>query len=128
MAFKFTLYFILAMTSLCARPGEYGVFGKDSDLFGKKIFTSESKQEIPSFFQQIAEGCIFFHQQVISPADGPRSHFRPTSSRYMLLAIRKHGLGKGFLMGCDRLLRENSESWVYRTVEVDGKLYKYDMP
>ena len=29
-------------------------------------------------------------------------------------------------MGCDRLLRENDEKWVYHTVEIDGQKFKYD--
>jgi hypothetical protein len=29
-------------------------------------------------------------------------------------------------MGCDRLLRENEEKWVYRTVYFHGRLLKYD--
>ncbi len=97
-------------------------WGKDSDL---KLFTP--KQEVASSIgTQIAETIIDFHQQVISPVDGPRSHFRPTSSQYMRLAMRRYGFVKGFIMGCDRLLRENDEKWVYRTVEIDGQLYKYD--
>lgn len=31
-------------------------------------------------------------------------------------------------MGCNRLLRENKAPWVYRQIEVDGKLIKYDPP
>ena len=75
---------------------------------------------------RVAEEVILFHQNVISPVDGPRSHFRPTSSRYMLLAIRKHGFLQGFVMGCDRLLRENDDDWLYRTIQIDGKIYKFD--
>ena len=63
---------------------------------------------------------IQFHQDVISPADGPRSHFFPSSSQYTLEAMRKYGFYKGFLMGCDRLQRENNQDWVYRK-GVDGR-------
>ena len=52
---------------------------------------------------------IDFHQKVISPVDGPRSHFRPSSSQYMRQAMHNYGFFKGYIMGCDRLLRENSE-------------------
>jgi putative component of membrane protein insertase Oxa1/YidC/SpoIIIJ protein YidD len=75
---------------------------------------------------RIADLVIDFHQQVISPVDGPRSHFRPSSSQYMRQAMHNYGFFKGFVMGCDRLLRENNEPWVYRTVEENGNLYKYD--
>jgi putative component of membrane protein insertase Oxa1/YidC/SpoIIIJ protein YidD len=79
-----------------------------------------------SFAGKLFENIISFHTNIISPVDGPRSHFRPTSSRYMLLSMRKHGVIKGFLKGCDRLIRENSEKWVYRTIKIDGIEYKYD--
>jgi hypothetical protein len=29
-------------------------------------------------------------------------------------------------MGCDRLLRENNEEWIYQKVIIDGYEYKYD--
>lgn len=74
----------------------------------------------------MAEKVILFHQNIISPADGPRSSFRPTSARYMLLAMRRHGFLKGYVMGCDRLLRENKDDWVYRTRTIDGITYKFD--
>lgn len=98
-------------------------WGKDAEL------AQSQKPPAPhtlSIAGKIAEKVILFHQNVISEVDGPRSHFRPTSSRYMLLSIRKHGFLKGFLLGCDRLLRENDDPWVYRKILIDGKLYKYD--
>jgi hypothetical protein len=30
--------------------------------------------------------------------------------------MRKYGYFKGFTLGCDRLLRENNDEWVYRKV------------
>lgn len=79
-----------------------------------------------SFTGKLFENIISFHTEVISPTDGPRSHFRPTSSRYMLQSMRKYGVLQGFLKGCDRLLRENGEKWYYRTIIIDGKEYQYD--
>jgi len=73
-----------------------------------------------------AEKLIAFHTHILSPVDGPRSDFRPTSSRYMLMAIRRHGFFKGFVMGCDRLMRENKDDWVYRTKVINGVKYKWD--
>lgn len=73
------------------------------------------------------EQLIAFHQNVISPADGPRSNFRPSSSQYMLDAMRMYGFFKGFAMGCDRLMRENADPWVYRTtINEAGERMKYD--
>jgi putative component of membrane protein insertase Oxa1/YidC/SpoIIIJ protein YidD len=108
--------------------GEVGFctpWGKDAGL---KVETAKPAIPAvkPSIMAALAEQAILFHQNVISPVDGPRSHFRPTSSRYMLLAIRKHGFMKGFVMGCDRLLRENDDPWIYHTIEIDEKLYKWD--
>jgi putative component of membrane protein insertase Oxa1/YidC/SpoIIIJ protein YidD len=80
-----------------------------------------------SVFVRAAEKVISFHQNILSPVDGPRSHFYPSSSQYMRLAMRKHGFVKGFFLGCDRLMRENSAEWVYRTVQIeDGRILKYD--
>jgi putative component of membrane protein insertase Oxa1/YidC/SpoIIIJ protein YidD len=86
-------------------------------------------QNLPhSWAVRMAEHIIRFHQNVLSPVDGPRSHFRPSSSSYMMQSMQKHGFIEGFLMGCDRLMRENSDAWVYRKIEEDGQLFKYDPP
>ena len=82
----------------------------------------------PGIATAMAKRIIGFHQRVISPVDGPRSHFLPSSSWYMMLAIRHYGFPKGFLMGCDRLLRENREEWVYRTVTLGEETIKWDHP
>jgi uncharacterized protein len=71
---------------------------------------------------------IRFHQTVISPVQGPRSHFYPTSSQYTLLAMRQHGFLRGYLMGCSRLTRENTDPWVYRKIDIGHSTRKQDMP
>lgn len=109
--------------SLSAHPGYYEPWGEDADLKAPPPIEETQKVSIPT---KIADAVIRFHQDIISPVDGPRSHFRPTSSRYMQLAMQRYGFLKGFLMGCDRLLRENDDEWVYRTIEVDGRIFKYD--
>lgn len=119
------LFFTFATASLFARPGFIEPWGKDADL---RIHTEENSAYKHSIAAKAAEKVILFHQTVLSPVDGPRSHFRPTSSRYMLIAIRRFGFLKGFVKGCDRLLRENKDGWVYRTREIDGKIYKWDPP
>lgn len=123
-----TLALLFAPIQMQAMPGFYEPWGKDSELCKKSGDTVLKDTTKASLAAKLAEQVILFHQNVISPVDGPRSHFRPTSSRYMLLAIRKYGFIKGFVKGCDRLLRENDSEWVYRTIEVDGKLYKWDPP
>lgn len=101
--------------SLCKKPAEQAQYQKCRKCISTPIMGP------------IAEGLIKFHQDVISPADGPRSHFLPSSSQYTLEAMRKYGFYRGFLMGCDRLMRENSEEWVYRTGKNSaGQLMKLD--
>jgi putative component of membrane protein insertase Oxa1/YidC/SpoIIIJ protein YidD len=113
MLFKFLILY----------AGYFEPWGKDAGL---KPPPPPQETESTSLAVKVADAVIQFHQQVISPVDGPRSHFRPSSSQYMYLAMHRYGFVKGFLMGCDRLLRENDEEWVYRTIQVDGKIFKYD--
>jgi uncharacterized protein len=100
-------------------------WGKDSSL--SKVQThKKTKPSSNHLLSNIANNVIVFHQKVLTPVDGPRSNFRPTSSRYMQLAIKRYGFLKGTLMGFDRLLRENDEKWVYKTIEIDNIKYKFD--
>lgn len=126
MRFNFFLLFLLPVL-LHGSPGFNGPWGKDADLKYSPVKTAEAPQK-RSFAVRTAEHIIRFHQNVLSPVDGPRSHFRPSSSSYMMLSMQKHGFIDGFLMGCDRLMRENSDDWVYRKIVEDGKLIKYDPP
>ena len=114
---------LLLTAGLAAHPGYFEPWGRDAELAAPK---PTPVLATPSLATRIADAIIRFHQEVISPVDGPRSHFRPTSSRYMQLAMQRYGFIKGYLMGCDRLLRENDEEWVYRKVEIDGRIFKYD--
>ena len=101
-------------------------WGKGSELAKQEAPKPlPARSDIPS---RVAEVLIAFRQEVLSQADGPRSNFRPSSSEYMKLAIRKHGFLKGYLMGCDRLLRENKDPWVYPTVTLWDMEFKYDEP
>ena len=108
-----------------AIPGFHPPWGKDADL---SIPSQEREVSNPkhSLAVRVAEKIILFHQQVLSPVDGPRSHFRPSSSAYMKDALFKYGFFQGFALGCDRLIRENSDEWVYRKIEENGKLFKYN--
>lgn len=106
-------------------------WGKDADLSCRRSRPTSSQQCIAcprsSILTEIGDGLIVFHQQVISPADGPRSHFIPSSSQYTRDAMREYGFFQGFIMGCDRLMRENSDPWVYRTIsDSSGKVMKWD--
>lgn len=121
MLFKLLLF--LLPLALFSREPFQEPWGRDATLTSP--LTHSEKPE-PGIATRIADAIIRFHQEVLSPVDGPRSHFRPTSSRYMQLAMQRYGFLKGYIMGCDRLLRENDEEWVYRTIEIDGTEYKYD--
>jgi len=128
MAFKIKILIVLfcvATATVSAEVGYQEPWGKDSELVPRRS-RIPAVPETKGIWTKLAEQVILFHQNVLSPVDGPRSHFRPTSSRYMLLAMRRHGFIKGFVMGCDRLLRENKEEWVYRTITIDGETFKWD--
>lgn len=104
-------------------------WGKDADLLQKRILIHNCPERTIStpLLGPFAESMIWFHQNVISPADGPRSSYIPSSSQYTLDAMRKYGFFKGFTMGCDRLMRENGEEWVYPTILLpSGQLTKWD--
>lgn len=103
--------FLFFTCSVSADP-----WGKDADLV-QKASCSLPNSPPSSFWTHVALQAIRFHQEVISPADGPRSHFIPSSSQYTFDAIKKYGLIQGYAMGCDRLMRENDDPWVYKTVK-----------
>ena len=123
MRFKLVL-FLLPFT-LFAEVGYVEPWGKDAHL---KVATPTPPKKKLSPMARIAEKTILFHHNVLTHISGPRSHFRPTSSQYMLDAIRQYGFMKGYIMGCDRLLRENADPWVYRTTLIKENLYKWDPP
>jgi len=122
MRFKGLLVLLFPIIVLAKEPFSEP-WGRDADLRMPLEHVVEKK---PNIAVRLANAVIRFHQTVINPVDGPRSHFRPSSSRYMQLAMQRYGFLKGFVMGCDRLLRENDEEWVYNTIEIDGRTFKYD--
>ena len=124
MAFR--ILFFLCPILVFAIPGYHPPWGKDADLSYHKPSRITAAELSP--LGDAMEKLIWFHQNIISPVDGPRSHFKPSSSTYMMQAIKKHGFFKGYIMGCDRLLRENEDAWVYRTAVIDGKIWKTDLP
>ena len=122
---RFNLLLLLPIL-VHAQPGFYTPWGKDTDLKYSPLEEVHPPTSHTSLGVRAAEQIILFHQNVLSPVDGPRSHFRPSSSNYMMQSMQKHGFLEGFLMGCDRLMRENSDDWVYLKIEEEGKLIKYD--
>lgn len=101
-------------------------FGTDADLAFPKPRRCCHRPRQSAPLVRFSEFMIVkVHKGVISPSDGPRSHFKPSSSLYTLGAIQKYGFLWGFLFGCDRLMRENNDPWIYRTVPGEyGCLFK----
>lgn len=122
MRFRFFLLFLFPLW-VHAMPGYFEPWGRDADLSAQTAPEPEKKF---SLSVRVAEKVIRFRQQVLARTDGPRSHFQPTSSQYMLLSMQKYGFFEGYIRGCDRLMRENSDDWVYPKIKRDGKFVKYD--
>jgi putative component of membrane protein insertase Oxa1/YidC/SpoIIIJ protein YidD len=114
-----TLLFLISFSL----EASFSPWGKDEGMF----YSSQIEATPAENRGSLAEPLIRFHQKVISPADGPRSHFIPSSSQYTLDAFKTFGLINGFLLGCDRLTRENGEKWVYETIKTkDQDILKWD--
>jgi putative component of membrane protein insertase Oxa1/YidC/SpoIIIJ protein YidD len=110
---RFSLLLLLITTLAAEEP-----WGPDSSLV-----TSTPVTTTPSKF---GLNCISYFQEVISPIDGIRSSFRPSSSEYTKQALQLYGFFPGIALGCDRLLRENGDPWVYRTIPWESFTMKYD--
>ncbi len=126
------IVFFLLIFSLNIFPTEGATYfesaispwGVDQDLCWKK--REQAQLRSAPMQRELCVSMIHFFQQYISPIDGPRSHFYPTSSQYALEAIQKYGACKGIALGCDRLLRENREAWIYPTRNMHGIQRKLD--
>lgn len=117
----FKLIFLLLPLQAISSP-----FGKDADLASPCVSAPTCQPEKGPGVS-LSRLLIRFHQTVITQIDGPRSHFRPSSSQYTLDAIERYGFIQGWLLGCDRLLRENSDPWIYpKRLNEHGELYKWD--
>ncbi|MCF8068670.1 MAG: membrane protein insertion efficiency factor YidD [Desulfobacterales bacterium] len=70
---------------------------------------------------------IRFYQKYISPVDGDRCAMYPSCSHYAADAVNEHGIIKGWVMTCDRLIRcGRDEVNLSDTVWVNGKKHVYD--
>lgn len=98
-------------------------WGADNELVSSSL---NSTTIILKPSQVVCQKMILFFQNHISPIDGPRSSFYPTSSQYTLEAIMKYGALKGIALGCDRLMRENKDWWIYETKLMHGIDRKLD--
>lgn len=112
---KVILFFLTFQLQLFAQFNESPIdpWGVDLELLEPQAATSPIKLTLS---KKISHKMIKFYQNVISPIDGPRSNYSPSSSEYTRQAICKYGFIKGFVLGCDRLLRENKGQWHYPIV------------
>jgi putative component of membrane protein insertase Oxa1/YidC/SpoIIIJ protein YidD len=119
-----TLLLMLYITALQASPSP-APWGKDAHLVS--VAPNPLKTSCTNAPTALSQLFIRFHQEVISPADGPRSHFYPSSSQYTYEALSHYGFFKGWALGCDRLMRENDEPWIYSSItNPEGFTLKYD--
>ncbi len=124
MNFVFSI-FTIYLSLTCFEPS-FQPWGADAELVGIKSETIEDQKSKPHLGERACSKMIRFFQEYISPIDGPRSSFYPTSSQYALEAIQKYGVFTGIALGCDRLLRENGEVWVYERTDDYGMQRKLD--
>jgi len=122
---RLALLLLLFCAPLLASGPWQDPWGTDAELTKPKAETPPHSKNPLTY---VAKGVIHFHQKVISPTDGPRSNYVPCSSTYARRAIEKYGFFKGFVMGCDRLMRENADPWLYPSVEIEGRTLKEDPP
>src|SRR5262249_13497847 len=73
----------------------YLAMWEKSGLSYIKSEKTESEKQKLTLAQKSCRAMIRFFQIYISPIDGPRSSFYPTSSQYALEAIQKYGVFKG---------------------------------
>jgi putative component of membrane protein insertase Oxa1/YidC/SpoIIIJ protein YidD len=120
-------FFLLSLFFPLALHAGFHPWGKDASLAKKPLPLAVEREHKSPLLGPLADVLINFHHDVISPSDGPRSHFYPSSSYYTQEAIRTYGFFQGVVLGCDRLMRENKEEWVYTTAfNKEGILRKYD--
>ena len=116
--------FLLCLQSLSLYAEvNFSPWGKEASM----AYSPKTKDAKPAESSAGFDEIIDFHHNVVTHADGPRSHFKPSSSAYMQEAIRKYGFFTGFSIGCDRLMRENNDPWVYQVTKTrDGDWLKLD--
>lgn len=79
---RFNLYYLLFLLPITgfAEIGYVEPWGKDASLVHCLDVPKQTPPKKLSLAALFAEQMILFHHKVITPIDGPRSHFRPTSA------------------------------------------------
>jgi putative membrane protein insertion efficiency factor len=85
--------------------------GRSSIAPGKDSYYSSSMADSTGRFRRLIRNIfllpVHIYRFAISPFLGPSCIYSPTCSAYMLDAVHKHGILKGFLLGIARILRCN---------------------
>lgn len=92
-------------------------------LAGAQLFSEGDDLSKPA---KTAIVMIDWYKKNVSTLNFTHCSFHPTCSQYTKQSILKYGLLKGWIMGCDRLMRCSHELWVYPEVKVEGELRKFD--
>lgn len=93
-------------------------------LAGAVPVSSQRASEQQSSFIDIP---LRFFQKVISPVDGPRCNSYPTCSTYARQSVAKHGALMGWIMTCDRLMRDGrDDNRLLPKVRIGGHDYADD--
>ncbi len=119
------LYILITIVT-CSITYAEDPWGIDSDLVTYRQLEVIEPKPFHNALVNFTINAVAFHKAVISKADGPRSNFIPSSSIYTRDCIKKYGFFQGYLMGCDRLMRENADPWEYPIVYIDGRKIKWN--
>lgn len=88
----------------------------------------------PSLIQKIFLLPVYLYRILISPLLGPNCRYCPTCSSYMIQAVSRHGILRGFTLGITRILRCNAlftggndpvpETFSFSQIKVDWKKFR----
>lgn len=97
-------------------------------LLGGNVFAGEAEALLAPGAKETDESrwLFSFYSKYISPVDGDRCSMYPTCSRYSAEAVKKHGLLMGWIMTCDRLIRDGGDPKKSNPVLIDHKVRSYD--
>ncbi len=95
-------------------------------VFGQEVETSNQNQAAQDETNFILI-TLKYYQDIVSKADGDRCGMHPSCSAYSVEASKKHGLIIGWIMTCDRLLRDGGDEMrLSPKILVNGLPHIYD--
>lgn len=90
------------------------------------LYLGSANQKGGALPKKVGVFLIDAYKEHVASLNFTQCGYYPTCSQYTKQSIEKYGLLKGWVMGCDRLMRCNHDLWVYQEVKVDGELKKFD--